>query len=231
MKYAISLVAGLVVGMLAFAVLMYNNPFSAPQVVSPLAVTDLELMNLRYSAVPAEALFYTNDGESTSRPHPGSAAELWEATVNDTQVLVTGLFSGVGERTGIGVKFTTASEDTRLLNSEALADSAWHIYLPGRGTLFVDQRENYWAYLRDIVVRARMNSADSWRGAWTRVMTTGPNAIGTARAIGGSGDFANAETEAVETLSATAYSAHTGPVAIDGDLTISLPEAPWESAP
>jgi len=224
-KYAISLLVGLLFGVAAFAVGMYTNPFSSPQTISPLAVTDQQIMNLRFSAVPSEAIFYTDDGESVSLPHPDSAPELWEATIRDTRILVTELADSVGEPAGIGIKFSTPSEETRLLNSELLVDGVWHVYLPGRGSLFVDQRENHWAYFRDVVVQARLNSADNWRGAWTRVMTTGPNPIGTGRVFGGSGQFAGVDSEAVESLQATAYSAATGPVAIDGDLTITLPAA------
>ena len=103
-------------------------------------------------------------------------------------------------------------------------DSAWHVYVPELGSYFVDQRENYWAYIRDIVISARLNSADSWRGNWIGVLTSGPNALGTGRAYGGSGALAGIDSEFVETLTATAYSAETGPVAIDGELAMSLPK-------
>ena len=139
-------------------------------------------------------------------------------------ILVAELAGSRGEPAGIGIKFSTNSEDTRLLNSEALVDSAWHIYLPGRGSLFIDQRENYWSFLRDIVASARMNSANNWRGSWSNVMTRGPNAIGTARVVGGAGEFDGMQSEAVETLNATAYSSETGPVALEGNLTITLPD-------
>src|SRR5690606_22494627 len=123
----------------------------------------------------------------------------------------------------IGVKFSSDSEATRLLTAKALVDSAWHAYLPGRGTFFVDQTENLWSYLRNIVVPARWNSADSWRGSWFGIVTAGPNALGTGRVIGGSGRFADLSAEVVESWTATAYSTKTGPVAMSGSLMIALP--------
>ena len=225
MKYLVSLLVGIIAGAGAFVLLLYNNPFAVKQTISPLAVTNLPVLSLAYSAAPADAVVYTNDGESMSRPYPEGAPELWEHTVNDSSVLATTLLDSRGQPAGFGVKFLTDSEDTRILNSEAIADSAWHLYVSGRGTLFIDQRENFWSYLRDVVIKASLNSADSWRGAWIGVMTSGPNPIGTARVVGGNGAFAGLDSEAVESLNATAYSAGKGPVAIEGNLVITVPDA------
>ena len=181
--------------------------------------------------VPQKLTMLLTDGAigQITKPFPDGAPELWERTVNDSSVLATTLLDSRGQPVGFGVKFLTDSEDTRIINSEAIADSAWHLYVSGRGTLFIDQRENFWSYLRDVIVKASMNSADSWRGAWIGVMTSGPNPIGTARVIGGNGEFAGLNSEAVESLNATAYSAGSGPVAIEGSLVITVPDTPPES--
>ncbi len=224
MKYVIALLLGIVAGVVLFVATLYYNPFSGKQTVSPLAVGSQQILSLSYTGVPSEAVLFTNNGESVVQPHPKDAAQLWEATVRNTRVAVVELSTSRGEPAGIGIKFSSDSESTRILHSQAVVDSAWHIVLPDRGTLFVNQQENYWPYIRDIIVSARWNSADSWRGAWSRVMTMGPNALGTGRVVGGNGEFAGIESEAVESLSATAYSAQIGPVALDGNLTISLPD-------
>ena len=224
MKYLISLLAGIVSGAALFVTALYFNPFSASQSISPLAVSSEQQLSLNFTGVPSESVLYTNSGESTASPYPEKTAELWESTVRRSRIAVVELGNGRGEPVGVGIKFSSDSEDTQVLNSLAIVDSVWHIYIPGRGTLFVDQRENYWSYLRDVVIQARWNSADNWRGAWNRVMTSGPNAIGTARVRGGSGEFAGVESEAVESLKATAYSVSDGPVAMDGSLAITLPD-------
>lgn len=228
MKYLISLIVGMFTGVALFVATMYFNPFAGKQSVSPLAVGSQQLLNLNFTGVPSDSVLFTNNGESTISPHPEKTTELWEATVRKSRVTVVQLDSSRGEPAGVGIKFSSDSEDTKVLNSLALVDSVWHIYLPGRGTLFVDQRENYWSFLRDIVAKARWSSADNWRGAWNRVMTNGPNAIGTARVVGGSGEFVGIQSEAVESLNATAYSAQSGPVAMDGSLAITLPDAQSE---
>ena len=224
MKYILSLLIGLIVGVASFFALLYFNPFAAPTTVSPLAVSGQNLIDLSYSAVPAESIAFTNDGESIIQPYPANIAELWEPTVKYTWVSALLLSNAQGVPAGIGFKMSSESERTRLLESEALVDSVWHIYLPDRGTFFIDQSENYWPYIRDVVIPARWSSADSWRGTWNRITTAGPNALGTARVTGAAGEFAGAEGEAVEMLTARAYSAVDGPVAMTGNLSISIPE-------
>lgn len=223
MKFLFGFLAGALVGAVLCLLALYHNPFAAAPKASPLAVTDQPLADFQWSAVPAESIAFTNDGESRARPHPQGIAELWEPAISRTRVLVTLLSEGVGRPAGIGVKFSSDSESTRLLSSEVLVDSAWHVYLPGRGTFFVDQTENLWSYLRNIVIPARWNAADSWRGSWFGIVTVGPGALGTARLTGGSGQFADLRAEVVESWNAKAYSAERGPVAMSGNLMIALP--------
>jgi len=224
MKYAVSWLAGAVLGVLLFLVAVYYNPIANRLTVSPLPVSGQPLADLAYSTVPAEAIAYTNNGDSRISPYPDKIAELWEPTIRKTTVLVTLLADGRGQAKGVGIKFASESENTSLLKGHALVDSAWHVYLPESGSLFVDQTENMWSYARNIVLPARWSSADSWRGTWHGVTTTGPNAIGTARVSGSSGRFADLTTEAVEAIDARAYSALQGPVSASGRLTIVAAE-------
>lgn len=224
MKRILALLAGLLTGSLILSLLIYYNPFASKSGISPLAVTQQSGLLLRYNAAPAASLLYTDNGEGAAAPHPPRVPDLWEATIRRTRVMVVRLDDGLGQPAGIGIKFSSDSEDTRILNAAVLVDSVWHLYLPQRGTLFVEQQENYWSYIRDIVVPARLRAADNWRGTWLDVMTTGPNALGTARVAGGHGEFAGAEAELVESLRATAYSAETGPAAVDGTLTVAWPQ-------
>lgn len=223
MKYLVSLVLGMTIGATLFFLLLYFNPFAGKSSVSPLAVTEENLIDISYSAVPGETIVFTNDGESLIKPYPAKVQQLWEPAIKESWVSVIALTDPRGEPLGIGVKFSSESESTRVLNAEALVHSAWHIYLPGRGTLFVDQTENFWSFLRDIVIPAHWSSGDNWRGSWHRNMTVGPGALGTARVTGGSGAFSALHSEAVESLTARAYSAVDGPVAMGGNLTISIP--------
>ena len=53
-------------------------------------------------------------------------------------------------------------------------------------------------------------------------MTVGPGALGTAAVSGGTGEFAGLVSEAVETVSASAYSVSQGPVVMEGRLAIDV---------
>jgi hypothetical protein len=191
--------------------------------LSPLSVSDNDVITFNYSAVATDTLVYTNDGESTIAPFPSKVLQLWEPTVRLTDSMVTVLRDGRNQPAAIGIKFSSRSESTRVLNGEAMVDSVWHIYVPGQGSLFVEQQENYWNYLREIVIPAYRSSGDNWRGNWNGTITSGPGALGTARVFGGSGEFADIETDGVESLIAKAYSSNHGPVAVDGQLAVELP--------
>lgn len=225
MKYIVALVIGMATGVAMVVALLYANPFAAAPAVSPLAVTDEPTLTLLYDAEPGATIFHSSTSNGSSRLQPAGAAELWENTLADSWIDVVELSNSRGQFAGIGIKFTTQSERTRLINAEALVDSAWHIYLPGRGSLLASQTENYWSYLRDIVVKARLDGAGNWRGAWNGIMTVGPNSIGTGRVTGTGGEFSGRAGEIVESLNAQAYSSQQGPVAMQGSLTIALPEA------
>lgn len=224
MKYLVSLIVGILAGATLFGFGLYYNPFTSQTTVSPLAVTSEKVIDLMYSAVPQEGILYTDDGESINELHPSRVAKLLEPSVSDTRIQVVDLQDGSGDLAGIGIKFSSESEQTRLIDAQALANSVWHVYLPGQGTFMVDQTENYWSYIREVALPARLSSGKSWVGTYHGIMTSGPGSLGTARVTGGSGLFYGLESEAVESLSARGYSAETGPVAMTGNLTITLPE-------
>ncbi len=223
MKQLIGLLLGLVVGGLCALAFLYYNPLTSQNSLSPLSVSSEVQFGLAYSAVAEDSIVFTNHGEARTHPHPVKVLQLWEAPIRQTEVLVTMLRDSRNLPAGIGIKFSSRSERTSLLNGEALVDSVWHVYLPGRGTLIIEQSENYWSYLRDIVIPAHWSSGDSWRGNWRGTITAGPGALGTARVYGGSGAFANADFEAIETLSAEAWSTRAGPIAVEGQILVEMP--------
>lgn len=230
-KYLYALIVGFAAGVAAFLALLYYNPLTAQQGLSPITVTDNEVIKLGYSAAAQDMLIYTNDGESRIDPHPAKVLQLWEAPISQTRAMATVLTDSRGQSAAIGIKFSSDSESTNILNGQAIVDSVWHIYMPERGSLFVAQTENFWTYVREIVIPAHRSSADSWRGIWRGNVTAGPGALGTASVVGGSGEFSGLKSEAVEALSARAYSVELGPVAIDGELSIEIPREELETSP
>lgn len=221
-KYLVVLVLGIVTGTILFVLLLYFNPLNRPSTLSPLSVSQNEVITLNYSAVAADSLFYTNNGQSQVEPYPAKVLQLWEATVRNSTAMATVLHDSRNQPVGIGVKFSSASESTDILNGKAIVDSVWHIYLPQRGSVFVFQTENYWNYLRDVVIPAYWSSGNNWRGLWNGHITSGPGALATARVVGGSGEFADMDSVAVESYSAQAYSVEHGPVALDAVLAVEV---------
>lgn len=224
MKYLVTLGAGFVTGAILFLAGIYFNPFTGQPTVSPLAVTDDRIVSLSFSAVPSDGLLYSDHGDSAVEPHPDRVAELWEPAIVDTSIFVTKLESSRGSTTGIGIKVLSRSESTALISGKAIANSIWHVYLPGQGTMLIDQTENYWSYIRDVVIPAKWSAGDSWRGNFFRVTTNGPGSLGTARVTGGGGIFSGVTSESVESLSADGYSGVSGPVSMDGSLTVAMPQ-------
>lgn len=224
MKYVIALLLGIAAGAVLFGLALIYNPFAGDSRVSPLSVTDAEIISLSYSVVPSESIVYTNNGESTQAPHPPKVPQLWEAPVRQTGALIAVMNNARGEPAGIGVKLSSRSERSRLLSGEAFVDSVWYIYLPDRGGLFLGQTENYWHFLRQVAFPAWRSGANTWRGTWSGDVTAGPGVLGTAYAYGTSGRLRGLEMEASESLSVQAFSSDTGFISAEGRLAIALPE-------
>ena len=223
MKYIIALLLGLATGAFLFAAGLIYNPFSGARVLSPLSMTDAQTITLSYSVAASDAIVFTNDGESSTKPHPEKVLQLWEAPIRQSWALATVMRDARNETAGYGIKLSSLSESTRLLAGQATVNSVWYVYLPGRGGLFIEQTENYWDYIRNIVLPAYRSAADIWKGTWRGNMTSGPGALGTAKVVGSSGEFANMQTDGVESLAVNVWRVDSGPIAADGTLLIELP--------
>lgn len=223
MKYLVSLLLGLVVGVALFAAGLIFNPFIAERRVSPLSVTDAEVITLNFATVPAESIVYTNDGESAQAPYPEKVLQLWEAPIRMTSAMATVMRDARNQVAGFGVKFMSNSESTRLLRGDAIVDSVWYVYLPEHGSMFIEQTENYFPLIREVAFPAWKNSANSWRGDWFGDLTSGPGALGTARVSGGSGRLEGLRMEGVESMTVKAFSSDAGLVSADGRLIIEMP--------
>lgn len=225
MKYLIVLLLGLFVGAAVFAAGLIYNPFLVDRGLSPLSVTDSEVISLSFSSVPSDAIVFTNDGESRVKPFPEKVLQLWEPSIRLTSATATVMRDARSRTAGIGIKFSSRSERTRLLRGEAIIDSVWYVYLPGRGSLFIEQSENYWTFLREVGLPAYRSSANNWKGSWIGDLTVGPGALGTAAVTGGAGPLQGLKMQGLESLTTRAYSIDDGPVAAEGRLLIEMPRA------
>jgi hypothetical protein len=87
-----------------FAAAIVYNPFSVDRVLSPLSVSESELIVLNYSAVPADNIIYTNNGESMQNPYPEKVLQLWEAPIRKTNAMATIMRDARNQPAGIGIK-------------------------------------------------------------------------------------------------------------------------------
>ena len=224
MKYVVALVLGLIIGAAILAVGVVYNPFTVDRVLSPLSVTEAQVIVLKFSRVPAESLVYTNNGDSVPSPYPEKVMQLWEAPIRKTSAMATVMRDARNQPAGIGIKISSLSESTHLLRGEAIVDSIWYVYAPQHGSMFIQQTENYLPFVREVAFPAWKSAANSWRGTWMGNMTSGPGALGIAAVSGGSGRVKGLDLDGVETLSVRAFSADAGFVAAEGQLLIELPD-------
>jgi len=231
MKYIVSLFLGVLVGAAVFAAGLLFNPFIANRGLSPLLVTNAEVITLNFANVPAESIAYTNDGESLHKPYPEKVLQLWEAPIRMTSAMVTVMRDVRNQAAGFGVKFASSSEATRLFNGEVIMDSVWYVYLPKHGSMFIEQTENYFPFIREVALPAWRSSANSWRGAWLGDLSVGPGALGTAAVSGGSGRVEGLRMEGIESMSVDAFSADSGLVSAEGRLIIEMPASEAPAAP
>ena len=224
MKYVVALVLGLIIGAAILAVGVVYNPFTVDRVLSPLSVTEAQVIVLKFSRVPAESLVYTNNGDSVPSPYPEKVLQLWEAPIRKTSAMATVMRDARNQPAGIGIKISSLSESTHLLRGEAIVDSIWYVYAPQHGSMFIQQTENYLPFVREVAFPAWKSAANSWRGTWMGNMTSGPGALGIAAVSGGSGRVKGLDLDGVETLSVRAFSTDAGFLAADGQLLIELPK-------
>jgi hypothetical protein len=178
MKYVVALVLGLIIGAAILAVGVVYNPFTVDRVLSPLSVTEAQVIVLKFSRVPAESLVYTNNGDSVPSPYPEKVLQLWEAPIRKTSAMATVMRDARNQPAGIGIKISSLSESTHLLRGEAIVDSIWYVYAPQHGSMFIQQTENYLPFVREVAFPAWKSAANSWRGTWMGNMTSGPGALG-----------------------------------------------------
>ena len=222
MKYLLAFIGGIACGVALFVMLVYFNPLARRPAMSPLAVAGSGQMEFAFAAGTSELIAAIGVGPFSPATHPARVQQLWEPTVKDTTASVALLRNSRGQPAGLGIKFATVAQEPGILNGIYPVHSVWHVWLADRGGLLIDQTENRWSMLREIVLPAILDSADVWRGTYYGVLTNGPNSIGTGRVAGGSGSLAGLQGEAVEAINARAWSAESGPVTMEGRLTVAI---------
>ena len=183
MRVLVALLIGSVVGACLAAVVLFYNPMS------------------RYAgkAPQGESYFYANDMEHFAISHagklpmpyrPSDIEPLWEGAINGVVLTVFPLINEAGDMVAFASRISALGEDSDLLLRGAYTHNDWLLSFAGRGTLFVDDRENLSELVRYGVVPVWL-LRQPWAGARDLLATSGPDA-GSASVLGGTGEFAGA---------------------------------------
>ena len=216
MRGLVVFVVGLLLGAAAAAGLLYLNPLANPD--AP-AVGDEQWLS--YDSPVETNLILTHSGDLPLRMNPPTVPELWESTIDGTSVLLVALRDADGGLFGFGTRLTALSEQTDLLLTGVAVDSIWTVSAPGRGILFVIQRENAWPIIKEVVLPTVLFSR-GWRGTKGYAVTTGPTPSGHGLVLGATGQFRDQRGRAQERYELRSYSASEGPVQMSAELGIAL---------
>ena len=182
------------------------NPLTSSNDRVPISANSSQALDLRFGSHVSDALAYTNGGFDELPVRPAGIGELWHPTLNGAHAAVHALENSHGAVVGVGVKFLAPSERSRLLTGDILVDSSWNVLLPGTGSFFVDQTENYWPFLRSVALPAMRAEDKRWQGDFETDLTVGPAPTLEGRMIGASGVLRGHRGEAREALAASGYS-------------------------
>lgn len=221
MKYVLSLLAGLAIGVLLVLAALYYNPFVRENPRVPLTATPDASVEAFYQAA-AGTVARTGPTDGLLAPVPPEAQTLWEPVLAGTEARVLVLSDVDGRPLGFGVRFATLDADTRPLTGELLANSVWNLHLTGRGSLFVHGLDNLWPLARQVLVPAWRAEDGAWQGQFAGDLTVGPRPTRVAVMTGGSGVFAGTRGEARESLVAEAFSLREGRLQAEGSLLVAI---------
>jgi len=221
MKYAFSLLAGLVCGAALVILVLYYNPLVQENTRVPLAAAPDASVEVFYDTA-ADTVARTGPTDGLLAAVPASAETLWEPALAWTEARVLVLRDVDGRALGFGVRFATLDSGTRPLTGELLADSVWNLHLAGRGSLFVDGVDNLWPLARHVLVPAWRAEDGTWQGSFDGDITVGPRPSRVAVMTGGAGVFAGTRGEARESLSVEALSLRDGRLAAAGSLLVAI---------
>jgi hypothetical protein len=183
MRILVGLLIGFVFGAVAAGAVLFYNPVSQHTGKAP----------------AGDSYFYDSELEHFAMSHAGKlpvpmkpslVQGLWESAVNGAVLTVFPLMNSDGEMVALASRISALSEDSDLLLRGAKTNNDWLLSFPGRGTLFIDDRENLSDLVRHGVVPVWL-LRQAWGGSRELLATTGPDA-GSAQILGGTGEFANA---------------------------------------
>ena len=203
MKYAFSLLVGLLCGASCALAIIYFNPLTRGQSDDRSATAG---WTLDYTLSPERTWLSTHDRRLGLPVVPSSVPLLYEEGIRGT--ILTAMPLGGADSIAAATRVSIPSGDTEFLRSGLLVEDVWLISVPGRGSLFVRALNNQWPLFRDTVVRVDWLRR-SFAGSGSYGPTRGPADAG-ADVVGLTGVYEGAHGNGSERLSLSYY---------NGDLT------------
>ena len=199
---------------------LYFNPLDNQNNMPSLKIFSGNITHLKYSFNPKDILFFADKEKYINKLDPNILNKLNEPALKNTRIIFLPLYDNNNNLEGFGIKISSDSKKTNLLSSQTLANSLWHIYLPKKGSFIFHETENFWPYIKNIIIPAHLDKNNNWHGIYRFITTEGPNLDGSGNTIGGHGIFKSKRGFSQESAEITAYSIENGPTIKIGNLRI-----------
>ncbi len=225
MKYALTALAGLLLGAVAAAAVVYFNPLTT-NAAGPAVAADWEL---GYSFPGTGVLTHTHAGGLPLARHPAGVPELWEETIRRTALTSLELVGRNGDAEAAwATRISVPSTATDLLFDGVVLGDHWLISVPGMGSFFLTAESNVWPALKDTYLRVSLLK-QAWRGPRSYSPTL--RSAGSPALRGATGRFAGIEGRGVETFEIAAYGEARGLESLEGRLLLEFDGAGPSMAP
>jgi hypothetical protein len=219
MKYLLSLVVGLIVGVAAAVALLYFNPLTQ-RGGEPAGTPD---WSLDFALSPSATWLATHDERLGLPVVPPDAPLLWEGGIKGTVLAAMPLHDASGRFAAFASRIAVPSAATEFLHSGLLVDNFWLISIPGQGSMFMHAVNNEWPLLRDTLVRVDLLRRE-WHGPGDYAPTVGPGNDG-AVVEGLSGSLAGRSGHGRERVALASYGGSLA--ALSGELILDLEGSSW----
>ena len=218
MKYAFSLIVGIVLGVIAAVALVYVNPLTRGQS----APIDDPQWVLEYKLAARDNWLSTHDKRLDIPVVPIDAPLLWEHCIRGSLLSAMPLKCSSGAEVAAATRISVPSPESEFLRAGLLVEDYWLISVPGEGTVFLHALSNQWPLLRDTVVRVDWLRRN-WSGPGEYDLTQGP--VDTrAVVIGLTGIHKGSSGHGHDRLSLESYDGSLAP--LTGQLTIEMGDTP-----
>ncbi len=203
-KLLAAVLVGGVIGALAWATLAPTNQPDPPPV--------REVTETFYANTSGDVVALSNGAEVPFGTFPADIPLFFEPQLKNSLAVILKFRNAQGTVVGFGAELETLPVPGS--PPDADWDTDWVLSIPGRGTLYLRQRE-YPADLMTKIIGPTISSGKDWEGEWQATMTVGPRPDGRGVILGGTGEFDGATGAFIEINSLSKYT-------VDGQLVGKL---------